>query len=108
MKVLRRYGAAQLQASVGSVHPGVATLHLERAEKSIHSTRKNLLDAPRPAITAIARYLHAQPIAVHHTTHLRWRQEHTLADAFDTQETVAGAVGTDRSLDDGARSKGGT
>jgi len=106
VEVWQRDCATQLQAPIGGVHPGAATLYLDCAEKGVDATRENLLDDSRPAVTPVTRHLHAQPVAVHHATHLRRRQEHTLGDAFDAQESVAGAVGTDRTLDDGARPNG--
>jgi len=53
VEVCQRDGATQLQASIGSVHPGAATLHLDRAEKGVDATRENLLDDSRPAVTPV-------------------------------------------------------
>ena len=99
VQVLRRHRASQLQAPIGGIHPGAASLDLDRSQKRADAARENLLDTPRPTIAAIAGNSDTQPIAVHHTAHLgRWKED-TLAHSFHTQKTVAGAIGTDRALD---------
>jgi hypothetical protein len=107
VQVRRRHRTSQLQAPVGGIHPGTASLNLDRAEKGADTARENLFDTPRPTIAPIAGDSDTQPIAVHHAAHLgRW-QENTFAHTFHAQKTVAGTIGTDRAFDNRTRSKRG-
>ena len=108
MQVRRSDRAAQLQTPVGGVHPGATSLDLDRREERAHAALENLLDGTRPTAAGIARGPHAQTIAVHHATHLGRRQEHTLLQSLDAQESVAGAIRAHDAFDRGSRLEAGT
>ena len=93
--------AAQLQPPVRGVHPGAAALYLHRPKECSDAALDYFLHRARPAIRRIAGDLHPQAVSVHHAAHLRRAQEDTLLEAFHAQETVAGAIRTHRTFDDG-------
>src|SRR3984957_14439452 len=102
-QLIERGDAPQLQPPIRRDDRRLAALDFNGTQEGFDPAIDDGFDLAQPAIRGVFGQTHPHPIAVHDTAHLARWQKHAVLQALDTNEAVAGAIGTDDALGTVAR-----